>query len=103
MAWLFQMRGVRALTFASAEDFLNADDPKRRGCVIIDLELPGMSGIELYELLAWRKDPRPVVFLTGDLGSAAGGRALQLRPDHCLQKPIADNDILDMVTKLLAD
>lgn len=72
LALFLSLRGFRTAVFASAEDFVHALSPGWHGCLITDLKMPGMSGLELQTELARRALPLPVVVLTahGDVDSA---------------------------------
>jgi DNA-binding NtrC family response regulator len=62
---LLRAAGFTVQTFESAKSFLSRTDPDRPGCVVADLQMPEMNGIELQEALARTANPLPVVFLTG--------------------------------------
>jgi FixJ family two-component response regulator len=72
LSLLLSLRGFRTATFASAEDFLAAWSPGWAGCLVADIRMPGMSGLELQQALAGRGSRLPVVIMTahGDVGSA---------------------------------
>jgi len=73
--WL-GMRGIRCLAYESAESFLDAVEPDWRGCVLIDLQLEGINGLQLQERLAERGITMPVIFVTGHGDVAAVRDAL---------------------------
>jgi FixJ family two-component response regulator len=98
--------GMDVKTFASAEDFLNSEEGRKPECLILDVRLPGMSGIELHRHLLARGSTVPVIFITGH-GSDAGARA-QAASDWTvayLIKPLGDEllDAINMALKLTAD
>ena len=63
--WLIQSVGLRAKVFPSAQDFLRNLDPAPSGCILLDVRMPGMSGIELQEQLRRQGVDLPVILLTG--------------------------------------
>jgi FixJ family two-component response regulator len=87
LSLLLSLRGYRTATFASAEDFLAALKPEWAGCVLADIRMPGMSGLELQETLAMRGVPLPVVIVTahGDVASARA--AFRAHAVDFLEKP----------------
>ena len=104
LAWLFSTRDHEVQSFASADAFLKDYSPDRFGCILLDVRMPGMSGLELFEKLKEYAYLPPVIFLTGhgDVPMAVG--ALKDGATDFVEKPFNDNDIVDLVEKsLLAD
>ncbi|NLC35618.1 MAG: response regulator transcription factor, partial [Alcaligenaceae bacterium] len=65
LRWLLEANGYRVKSFSGAEEFLHAYDPDQVGVLIVDVRMPGMSGLELQETLIARQAPLPTVFITG--------------------------------------
>ena len=65
LRWLLEANGYRVRAYASAESFLNEYDEQQPGVLIVDVRMPGMSGLELQEQLIQRKSTMPIVFITG--------------------------------------
>jgi len=65
LQWLLEGRGYRVRCFDSAETFLTRYDPREVACLIIDVRMAGMTGLELQDRLLERKSPLPIVFITG--------------------------------------
>ncbi|MBS0598186.1 MAG: response regulator, partial [Proteobacteria bacterium] len=63
--WLLEGQDFRVRSFESAESFLARYDPREIGCVLIDIRMSGMSGLDLQDRLAERDSPLPVAFVTG--------------------------------------
>ena len=63
LAWLFKSRGVSCTTYDCAETFLAAWTPTLSGCVILDMRMPGMSGLDCFDALCERNSTLPVIFL----------------------------------------
>ncbi|SMC26846.1 two-component system, LuxR family, response regulator DctR [Andreprevotia lacus DSM 23236] len=104
LAWLFSTRDHEVQSFASADAFLKDYSPDRFGCILLDVRMPGMSGLELFQKLKEYTYLPPVIFLTGhgDVPMAVG--ALKDGATDFVEKPFNDNDIVDLVEKsLVAD
>ena len=65
LCWLIETVKLNVETFASAQEFLDGYDPSRPGCLVLDVRMPGMSGIELQEQLAAQRINIPIIFITG--------------------------------------
>ena len=100
---LLKSAGLKAVSFASAEDFLQARALEGAGCLILDVRLPGMSGLELQEHLAADGIHLPVVFITAQEDSDGRMRARALRSGALafLRKPFGDEDLLNAVRSAL--
>jgi FixJ family two-component response regulator len=99
---LLEAAGYETRSYASAGDFLLHDASDTPGCVLLDLKMPGPSGLELQEALASRSDPLPVVFLTGHGDVAASVRALKAGASDFLTKPVSRETLLAAVDNALA-
>ena len=88
-------------TYSSAVEFLEACTPERPGCLVLDLRMPGMSGLELQERLAANGCRLPIIFITahGDVSTAT--RALRAGALHFLEKPFSSQELLDTIHKAL--
>lgn len=98
LALLLKLQGYRTSVFESAEDFLDALRPDAAGCLITDIRMPGMSGLDLQQELEWRGLGLPVVVLTahGDVDSAR--TALRARAVDFLTKPFKKADLMAAIT-----
>jgi len=101
LAWLFQSRGVVAETFASAADFLFTWTPQRRGCLVLDIRMEAMTGLELFDRLRELKSRLPVIFLTGHGDVPMAVAALKNGARDFVEKPFNDNDLVDRVIDAL--
>jgi FixJ family two-component response regulator len=95
---LFESVGLDAVCFASPRDLLEAKLPRRPGCLVLDIRMPGASGLDLQQQLVVRGDPRPVVFLTGHGDIQMTVQAMKAGAVDFLTKPVRDQDLLDAVT-----
>lgn len=90
-------------TFATAEDFLALATPDMRGCLLLDVRMPGMSGLELQRLLRDRGIALPVVIITGHGDVPMAVRALKAGASDFIEKPFNEQDLLDRIQKYLKD
>jgi len=95
---LIRSVGMDVRVFASAEEFLNAAHPRKADCLVLDVRLPGMSGVELHHHLLARDRKVPVIFITAH---ASDDRARsEARSDWTvayLTKPFGEDELLDAV------
>jgi FixJ family two-component response regulator len=98
---LLRSVGYEVEAFPSAQDFLKAYHDDRPGCLVLDIRMPGMSGLELQEHLNERRSIIPIIFITGhgDVPMAVG--ALQAGALDFLQKPFRDQELIDRIAKAL--
>ncbi len=99
--WL-GMRGVRCLTFDSAERFLAAVSSEWRGCVLIDLQLEGIDGLQLQARLTERQIAMPVIFVTGHGDVATVRDALKAGAFDFIEKPVDNDRLLELVSAAIA-
>jgi two-component system, LuxR family, response regulator FixJ len=88
-------------TFSSAAEFLAAYHPDRPGCLVLDVGLAGMSGLELQKRLIRDKIALPVVFVTGHANVAMAVEAMQLGAVNFLVKPVQEQQLWDSIRKAL--
>jgi RNA polymerase sigma factor (sigma-70 family) len=94
--------GFNVKTFVSAQDFLNARFQEGPGCVVLDVRMPGMSGLELQEKLVSVKTPLPVIFITGHGTVPMSVRAMKAGAVDFLQKPFEEQDLLDAIQRAIS-
>ncbi len=97
IAFLLRTVDIPALTYHSAHEFLAAYDPVARGCLVLDVRMPSMSGLELQEKLHEMGSSLPIIFLTahGDVPTAV--RAVKSGAVDFIQKPFNDQELLDKI------
>ncbi len=102
MTWLLEGEGYRVACFASGERFLAAWRPDMRGCLVLDVRMPEMSGLELHEKLDALGSRLPVIFVTGhgDVPMAVG--ALQRGACDFIEKPFNNANLLTRIERALA-
>jgi len=99
---LLKTLGLPAQTYASAQEFLATFDERRGGCLVLDIRMPGMSGLELQEELNTRGAMLPIIFITGHGDVPMAVEAMQRGAMDFLQKPFRDQDLLDRISEALA-
>ena len=102
LAWLLESQGFAVDPYASAEDFLAAFRDGMPGCVVLDVRMPGMSGLEMYEKLNARHCTLPVIFITGHGDVPMAVSALKKGAVDFIEKPFGDKDMLRLVEQCLA-
>lgn len=94
--------GVRAKVFASAEEFLDEYDPAQPGCLVTDLRMLGMSGMELQEKLSEDGFAIPVIIITAHAETSLTVRAVKQGAVNVLEKPCRDYELVDAIRDALA-
>ncbi len=97
VAFLLNGVGLKVETYASAKAFLEAYDPLKRGCLVLDVRMPGMSGLELQERLHALESTLPIIFFSahGDVPIAV--HAIKAGAVDFLEKPFRDQELIDKV------
>jgi two-component system response regulator FixJ len=101
LSLLLSLRGYATAVFACAEDFLRALTPSWRGCVIADIRMPGMSGLELQASLAGHPGRLPVIIITGHGDVAAARQAFRANAVDFLEKPFDDDHMVQAIERAL--
>jgi FixJ family two-component response regulator len=99
---LLKSVGLSAVALPSAQEFLYTYDPQQPGCLILDVRMPGMSGLELQQQLNVRGAVIPVIFITGHGDIPMAVEAIQHGAFDFLQKPFRDQDLIDRIQRALA-
>jgi FixJ family two-component response regulator len=98
---LISSMGLRVAVFGSAAEFMESDKPDAPACLILDLQLPGASGLELQRQLA-TEDAPPIVFITGHGDIASSVRAMKAGAVEFLSKPFGEQELLDAIGDAIA-
>jgi FixJ family two-component response regulator len=96
---LLQSIGLEARTYTSAQEFLGSKLPDAPGCLVLDVRLPGLSGLELQQELAAAKIDLPVIFVTGHGDIPMSVRAIKAGAVEFLTKPVRDQELLEAVQR----
>jgi FixJ family two-component response regulator len=102
MRSLLKSVGLNASLFASAQEFLAAYDPNQPGCLLLDIRMPGMSGMDLQQELNLRGAVVPVIFMSGHADIPMAVEAMQHGAFDFLQKPFRDQELLDRIQRAIA-
>uniref|UniRef100_UPI0033403129 response regulator transcription factor n=1 Tax=Castellaniella defragrans TaxID=75697 RepID=UPI0033403129 len=101
LRWLLEANGYQVRSFAGAEEFLDAYDPDQVGVLIVDVRMPGMSGLELQEALIARKALLPIVFITGHGDVPMAVSTMKKGAVDFLEKPFNEADLRSIVASML--
>jgi two-component system response regulator FixJ len=100
---LFKTVNIESETFASGDDFLHEYDADWQGCVVLDIRMPGTSGLEVQKILQERGNTLPIIFITGHGDVPMAVEAMQIGAFDFVQKPFRDQELVDRVTKALSE
>ncbi len=98
---LFRSVGLKTSMFPNARDFLDARRPDANGCLVVDVRLPGLSGLDFHDQLTKAGSAIPVIFMTGHGDIPMTVRAMKAGAVDFLPKPFRDQDMLDAVASAL--
>jgi len=98
---LLAAAGMKVAAFDSPREFLERFDPSAPGCLVLDLAMPGLTGLELQKALAAKGRELPIVFLTGRGDIATSVRAMKLGAVDFLTKPVDDENLLSAIRSAL--
>jgi FixJ family two-component response regulator len=98
---LFRSAGLAARTFGSAREFLDASVSDAPGCMVLDIRLPGLSGLDLQQELTDRGFQIPIIFITGHADVPMTVQAMKAGAIEFLTKPFSDQDLLNAVQSAL--
>jgi FixJ family two-component response regulator len=99
---LIKSQGLRVETFASARDFMLAKRPDAPACLVLDVRMPGLSGLDLQRKLSDANIQIPIIFITGHGDIPMSVRAMKEGALEFLTKPVRGQDLLDAVQKAVA-
>ncbi len=97
LSWLLSSVNLKAETFASADDFLARWESSQPGCLLLDLRMAGMNGLELQERLVERGHEIPIIFISGHGDVPTAVRAMQAGAVEFLTKPFSERFLLERV------
>lgn len=93
--------GIRGIGFSSAREFLDGYDLNTGGCLVLDIRMPGMSGLDLQKQLAESNASLPIIFITGHGDVPMAVEAMKRGAAEFIQKPFRDQDLLDAIQTAL--
>ncbi|TXG85938.1 MAG: response regulator transcription factor [Thermomicrobiales bacterium] len=101
LAWQFETRGVASRSWPSAEAFLADYSDAMKGCIVLDIRMEGMSGLECFDRLLDMHCRMPVIFLTGHGDVPLAVATLRKGAYHFIEKPFNDNELVNVVIEAL--
>ena len=102
LQWLLEGKDYRVRCFDSAETFLSRYDPREVACLIVDIRMGGMTGLELQDRLVERKSPLPIVFITGHGDVPMAVDTMNKGAMDFIQKPFDETALVTLVERMLA-
>lgn len=102
LSWLLQSRGIPCRTFASAEEFLTAWTANLAGCIVLDMRMSGMSGLDCFDRLREQNSTLPVIFLTGHGDVPLAVATLKKGAFDFFEKPLNDNELATRIQEAMA-
>jgi RNA polymerase sigma factor (sigma-70 family) len=102
LKWLIESVGVQVESYASADEFLRDYQPGQAGCLVADVRMPGMSGLDLQDYLVEHKIRIPVVIITGHGDVPMAVRAMKSGAIDFIEKPFNDEVLLDAIRRAIA-
>ncbi len=98
---LLKSVGLKSVGYATASGFLAAYRSEQPGCLVLDVRMPGMSGLALQERLTDLRITLPIIFITGHADIATSVRAMKRRAFDFIEKPFNDQDLLDRIQEAI--
>ena len=101
LQWLLEGKDYRVRCYDSAETFLSRYDPREVACLIVDIRMGGMTGLELQDRLLERKSPLPIVFITGHGDVPMAVNTMKKGAMDFIQKPFQEDALVSLVERML--
>jgi two-component system, LuxR family, response regulator FixJ len=101
MRWLLESVGLAVQTFSSGHEFLDRYEPGGTGCLVLDVRMPGLNGLDLQDELARRRIDLPVIIVTGYGEVHMAVRAMQGGASDFIEKPFSEQVLLDRVWRAI--
>ena len=101
LKWLIESVGLTVRTYASADEFINDYYPGRAGCLLLDVRMPGMSGLELQEQFVEQQIKIPIIIITGHGDVPMAVRAMKAGAVDFIEKPFNDELLLESIRNAL--
>jgi two-component system response regulator FixJ len=101
IAFMLETVGVKCETVANAQEVLDSYDVSRRGCLVLDIRMPGMSGLELQVYLAEHNVEVPIIFITGHGDIPMAVEAMKRGAVDFIRKPFRDQELIDRIHEAL--
>lgn len=102
LQWLLESSGFRVRLFEDAHAFLSSYDPEQPGCLLLDIRMPGMSGLDLQQALMERGSWMPIIMMTGYADIPMAVQAMRNGAMDFIEKPFSDQVLLNRINEALA-
>jgi len=102
LRWLLESAGYRVTAYSTPQRFLAAYRPGAASCLVLDVRMPGLTGLELQQELNRRAQPLPIIFITGHGDVPMAVEALKSGAFHFLEKPFNDSQLLELIERAVA-
>lgn len=103
LVFLMKSVGLKAEAFPSAQAFLDVYNEHRAGCLVLDIRMPGMSGLELQDKLKQMGSILPIIFITGHGDVPMAVKAIKAGAADFVQKPFRDQELIDRIREVLEE
>ncbi|HSC75525.1 MAG TPA: response regulator [Pseudomonadales bacterium] len=103
LVFLMKSIGLKAESFPSAQIFLDSYNPARAGCLVLDIRMPGMSGLELQDKLIQMGSILPIIFITGHGDVPMAVKAIKAGAADFVQKPFRDQELIERIREVLEE
>ena len=100
LKFLLEPEGWKVVSYLSAEDYLKSDAPSVEGCLLLDIRMPGLSGLELQEKMKERGWEVPIIFLTGHGDVDVAVQAMKFGAYDFLQKPVKAERLIQAISSV---
>lgn len=100
LQWLFESVNLPVETFKNAKHFIDNHNANKMGCLIVDVRMPGMSGLELLDYLKLKKCHLPIIMITGHGDIPMAVRAIQAGAEDFITKPFNDKYLIDKIQQI---
>lgn len=101
LGWLFQSAGLRFKSYSTAQEFLNEYRSEQPGCLLLDVRMPGLSGLDLQEELRRRGVPPPIIIMAGHAQVPMAVRAFKGGAIDFIRKPFSDQSLLERIRQAI--
>ncbi len=101
LRWLIESVGLNVKIFTTAQEFLETYDPTMSGCLVLDIRMPGMSGLDLQNELAARRINIPILIITGHAEGPVAVHAMKAGALDFIEKPFSDQLLLDRIRRAI--
>jgi two-component system, LuxR family, response regulator DctR len=106
LKWLLEGHGMRVFTYNDGDSYLSAcatAKPDINACLLLDVRMPGMSGVQLHDALLQRGNTVPVIFLTGHGDVAMAVEAVKRGAFHFVEKPFTEDYLVSLIERAIAE